>query len=36
MYFIIFHSSNFDDLLSVNIIFDRETKLGMFYCYILL
>ena len=26
MYFIIIHSSNFDDFLSVNRIFDKETK----------
>ena len=28
MYYIIFHSSNFYDLLSVNIMFDKETKQG--------
>ena len=28
MYFIIIHSSNFDDLLSVNRIFDKKTKQG--------
>ena len=26
MYFIIFHSSNFDDFFSVDIIFDKGTK----------
>ena len=30
------HYSNFDDLLSVNRIFDKETKQGMMYHYMLL
>ena len=30
MYFIIIHSSDFYDLLSSNIMFDKETKQGMF------
>ena len=28
MYFIIIYSSNFDNFLSVNIMFDKETKQG--------
>ena len=31
MYFIIIHSSNFDDFLYVNIMFDKDTKQGMMY-----
>ena len=33
MYFIIIHSNNFDNFLSVNIIFDEDTKKVMMYRY---
>ena len=36
MYFITLNSSNFDDLLTVNIMIDKDLKQGMLYCYILL
>ena len=35
MYFVKIHSDNFDDFLSVKKMFDKETKQGMFYCYML-
>ena len=36
MYIIIICSSRFDDLLSVDRIFDKDTKLGMLYRYMLI
>ena len=34
--FIIIHSSSFENFLSVNRIFDKETKWGILYRYMLL
>ena len=36
MYFVIIYSSNFDDFLSVNRMFDKETNQGVLYSHILL